>query len=145
MSNRSVAAGVRFHGVMPHFRVPNVVRTAEYYRDVLGFQLAGYWDGEQVHTDVSKPAVFGIVRRDEVSIHLNRADAATIPQVPDDGAYDAYFDVSDVDALAEDLHGRGADVLDGPEERVYGRRELVVRDCDGRILGFGEAADERAT
>ena len=33
---------------MPQFAVADLVRTTEYYRDVLGFQIAGYWDGERV-------------------------------------------------------------------------------------------------
>src|SRR5258705_6394207 len=32
---------------IPQFTVPDLVRTTEYYRDVLGFQIAG-WDGERV-------------------------------------------------------------------------------------------------
>ena len=37
---------IQFTSAVPQFTVPDVVQTAEYYRDVLGFQIAGYWDGE---------------------------------------------------------------------------------------------------
>ena len=37
---------IRFVAAVPQFAVPDLVQTAEYYRDVLGFQIAGYWDGE---------------------------------------------------------------------------------------------------
>lgn len=145
MPTRLVAAGVQFRGVAPHFRVRDVVRTAEYYRDVLGFDVAGYWDGGEIHHDASRPPVFGIVRRDEVAIHFNRAEAASMQPAADDGAYDAYFNVTRLDALADDLRRRGAQILEGPEERVYGRRELIVRDCDGRVLAFGEVRGDTAT
>jgi len=36
-------------------------------------------------------------------------------------------------------------MLDGPEDRTYGQRELVVKDCNGLILCFGEDTGERAT
>lgn len=36
---------IRFLGIVPQFTVPDLVRTTEFYRDVLGFQIAGYWDG----------------------------------------------------------------------------------------------------
>ena len=36
---------IQFVAAVPQFGVPDLVRTAEYYRDVLGFQIAGYWDG----------------------------------------------------------------------------------------------------
>jgi len=52
--------------------------------------------------------------------------------------------VTGVDALAEELRTRGADVLDGPEDRVYGQREVVVKDCNGLILCFGEDTSGRA-
>lgn len=32
------ATGIRFEAAVPQFTVPNLVGTAEYYRDVLGFQ-----------------------------------------------------------------------------------------------------------
>ena len=50
-----------------------------------------------------------------------------------------------IDALAEELRTRGADILDGPEDRIYGQRELVVKDCNGLILAFGEDISQRAT
>ena len=43
-----------------------------------------------------------------------------------------------VNAWAEELRTRGAEVLDGPEDRRYGQREVVVKDCNGLILCFGE-------
>lgn len=38
---------VRFGAAIPQFTVPDVVRTAEYYRDVLGFTIADYWMGRR--------------------------------------------------------------------------------------------------
>ncbi|HEX7051206.1 MAG TPA: VOC family protein [Longimicrobiales bacterium] len=131
-------AAVQFGGVVPHMAVADVVHTAEYYRDVLGFEIDGYWDGEEVHQDPTRSAVFGIVRRGQASIHFNRGQQANPPSRLSEGAYDLYFNVVNVNVLADELRGRGAQIIDGPEERVYGQRELVVRDCNGLILAFGE-------
>ena len=129
---------IDFKSAVPQFVVPNVVRTANYYRDVLGFEIAGYWDGERVHQNDEAPAVFGIVRRGPVRLHFNRADDFYVrPERSDDG-YDVYFHVVGIDALGQELRTRGADIIDGPEDRVYGQRELVVRDCNGLILAFGD-------
>lgn len=138
-------AAVRFGAVVPHMAVPDVVRTAEYYRDILGFEIAGYWDGEEVHLDPTRSAVFGIVQRGQASIHFNRGQQARVPSRHSDGAYDLYFNVVNLHALDDELRGRGAEILDGPEERVYGQRELVVRDCNGFVLAFGEPLQTGAT
>jgi hypothetical protein len=100
-------ASIHFGAVTPQFTVPDIVRTVAYYRDVLGFQVAGYWDGERVT--------------------------------------DAYFHVTGIDALAVEFRSRGAEILDGPEDRSYGQRELMVRDCNGLILAFAEDTSGRAT
>jgi catechol 2,3-dioxygenase-like lactoylglutathione lyase family enzyme len=143
--SRIEATTIRFTAAVPQFTVPDLVRTAEYYRDVLGFQIAGYWDGERVSLAAVPPPVFAIVRRDQVQVLFNRADQPTVHRGRAQGAYDAYVRVVGIDALAEELRTRGADILDGPEDRVYGQRELVVRDCNGLVLAFGEDTCERAT
>jgi predicted enzyme related to lactoylglutathione lyase len=120
---------VRLLSAVPQFTVPDVVRTAEYYRDVLGFTIEGYW---------ADPPVFAIVERDDVRIHFNHGGAGFVPGGRAPGAYDAYLNVTGVDRLAEDLRARGADIIDGPETRVYGQRELVIRDANGLVLAFGE-------
>jgi hypothetical protein len=38
------------------------------------------------------------------------------------------------------LRNNGAEIIDGPELRVYGKRELVVRDINGLVIALGEAA-----
>jgi hypothetical protein len=45
---------IRFEDIVPQFVVPDVVRTAEYYRDVLGFTILGYF---------LDPPVYAMVRR----------------------------------------------------------------------------------
>jgi catechol 2,3-dioxygenase-like lactoylglutathione lyase family enzyme len=130
---------VRFEAAVPQFTVPDVVRAAEYYRDVLGFEIAGYWNGERAGLETDPPPLFGIVQRDRVQLFFNRADATSVRSGRAEGAYDAYLRVSGLDALYAELRGRGAEIVDGPDERIYGQRELVVRDCNGLVLAFGES------
>jgi catechol 2,3-dioxygenase-like lactoylglutathione lyase family enzyme len=127
---------IRFDAAVPQFTVPDVVRTAEYYRDVLDFEIAGYW---------GTPPVFAIVRRDRVQLFFNQADQSQVRTGRTEGAYDAYFHVVGVEALAAELRTRGADILEGPEVRVYEQLELVIRDCNGLVLAFGEDVSGRAT
>jgi hypothetical protein len=51
------AAAIHFKAAVPQFTVPDVVRAAEYYRDVLGFQIAGYWNGERVTFTTDPPGL----------------------------------------------------------------------------------------
>jgi catechol 2,3-dioxygenase-like lactoylglutathione lyase family enzyme len=136
MSDTGTVEIIRFEGAVPQFTVPDVVRTAEYYRDVLGFQIAGYW---------GEPPVFAIVCRDKVELFFNRADQSEVRTGRAEGAYDAYFHIIGVEALAAELRALGADILEGPVVRVYGQRELVVRDCNGLILAFGEDTSRPVT
>jgi catechol 2,3-dioxygenase-like lactoylglutathione lyase family enzyme len=140
-----VPTTISFIAAVPQFAVSDLVRTAEYYRDVLGFKIAGYWDGEQVGLVPDAPPVFAIVWRDQVQVFFNRADQAEVHTNRTEAAPDAYLRVIGVDALAEELRTRGADMLDGPEDRSYGQRELVVKDCNGLILCFGEDTSGRST
>jgi len=133
-----ILTGSRFVAVVPQFTVPDLVRTAEYYRDVLGFKIEGYWDGQHASLAPANPPVFAIVSRDEVQLFFNRADQPKGPRNRADGAYDAYVRVTGIDALAEEFRSSGADIVDGPDNRIYGQRELVVQDCNGLVLAFGE-------
>jgi hypothetical protein len=134
----TLSAAVRFEAVVPQFTVPDVALTAEYYRDTLGFEISGYWDGERVTLETTPPPVFGIVRRDGVQVFFNRADSSPVRTGRAEGAYDAYCRVTGLDAFAAELRERGAHIISGPEERSYGQRELVLQDCNGLILAFCE-------
>ena len=143
--SQAEATTIRFLAAVPQFTVPDLVKTAEYYRDVLGFQIAGYWDGESASLTPEAPPVFAIVRRDQIQVFFNLADQPDVSTGRAQDGYDAYLRVTGIDALAEELRTRGADIIDGPEDRVYGQRELVVKDCNGLILAFGEYISQRDT
>jgi catechol 2,3-dioxygenase-like lactoylglutathione lyase family enzyme len=136
MSSSEAVGIIRFEGAVPQFTAPDVVQTAEYYRDVLGFNIAGYW---------GEPPVFAIVGRDKVELFFNRAGQSEVRTGRAEGAYDAYFHIVGVEALAAELRASGADILEGPVVRVYGQRELVVRDCNGLVLAFGEDTSRPVT
>src|SRR5215510_1601185 len=140
-----VVAAVRFKRAVPQFTVPDVVKAAEYYRDVFGFQIASYWDGEHASLATDPPPYFAIVWRDDVQVFFGRGDPAQSALAGAEGGYHAYFHIDGVDALADDLRSRGATILDGPDDRIYSQRELVVRDCNGFVLAFGEDTRGRAT
>ena len=60
------------------------------------------------------------------------------PRIRALGAYDAYFRVSGVDQLAAEFRDRGAVIREGPTNRVYDVREVVIEDLNGLVLAFGE-------
>ena len=136
---------IQFTSAVPQFTVPDVVKTAEYYRDILGFQIAGYWDGESASMEPSEPPVFGIVWRGKVEIFFSRADDSPVRTGRARLALDAYIRITGVDELATELRERGADIVDGPVDRIYNERELVVRDCNGLVLCFGEEIRQRSS
>ena len=82
---------IRFQSAVPQFTVPDLVRTVEYYRDVLGFQIAGYWDGERASAVPDAPPVFAIVRRDQVQVFFNLSDGSGVRTGRAEEACDAYF------------------------------------------------------
>jgi catechol 2,3-dioxygenase-like lactoylglutathione lyase family enzyme len=114
--------------------VTNVERSTDYYRDALGFETSR-WEVNPDH--------YGYASRDGCHVHFAHFDARPRPNheaVPPD-MFDAYFWVDDVDALHDELKGRGAELVHGPVDQEYGLRELRVRDPDGYILAFGRPRD----
>jgi catechol 2,3-dioxygenase-like lactoylglutathione lyase family enzyme len=123
---------------VPQFSVSDVLATVHYYRDRLGFEVGDL---------VADPPVWGAVGRDEVELFFNRlpAGASSHPRIRALGAYDAYFRVSGVDRLAAEFRDRGAVIREGPTNRVYHMREVVVEDLNGLVLAFGERMESGAT
>jgi hypothetical protein len=124
------AAPAGFLTVAPQFTVPDVVAAASYYCDVLGFENRGFF---------GDPPVFVMLGRGGVEIFFNQSPGA-VGQVRARAAvgYDAYIHVSGLDELFTEFTSRGANIFEGPVDRVYGMRELVVEDCHGLRLAFGE-------
>ena len=122
---------VRLSMVSPEFIVPDVTAAAEYYRDVFGFRILGYF---------LDPPVFAMVGRDAVEIHFGKADNGAPPS-PNvlrrrGVGLDAYIWVNDLDALHAEFAGRGAKIIEAPAMRVYKCYEMVVEDNFGFRLCF---------
>jgi catechol 2,3-dioxygenase-like lactoylglutathione lyase family enzyme len=123
--------GALITGVATVLLVRDVARALEYYRDKLGFETSA-WDLNPPH--------YGFAERDRCRLHFACFDGATPrpnhQEAPPD-MFDVYVEVDDVEALHAELVERGADLLHGPVDQVYGLREVRVRDPSGYILAFG--------
>ena len=124
---------VKFKRLAPQIVVPDVVRTAEYYRDVLGFKILGYF---------ADPPVFAMVERDDVEIHFGKADEDSSLQknetIRRGLGTDVYIWVSDIEAMFEELSAKNVQIVEGPVRRIYECVEIVIKDCNGFQLVFAE-------
>jgi catechol 2,3-dioxygenase-like lactoylglutathione lyase family enzyme len=115
--------------------VQDVARATAYYRDALGFETSR-WESDPDH--------YGYASRDGCHVHFARFEGARSRpnhlEAPPD-MFDVYLWIDDVEAMHEELAGRGAELLHGPVEQAYGLREIRVRDPDGYILAFGQSRD----
>jgi catechol 2,3-dioxygenase-like lactoylglutathione lyase family enzyme len=127
---------VRLSRISPGFAVADVFATAEYYRDVLGFRFDQIW---------GNPPSFVMLDRDDVRLMIKQVAPEALPtpaRKRSNEQCDIYIYTNDATALAEELRGKDADILEGPIDRqIYPGRELIVRDCDGRLICFGQLLD----
>ncbi len=121
--------------VAPCLLVEDVIKSAEHYRDKLGFTVGPY--AREVKDG---PAYFAMVGREGHWLQLKRAPAGHAPsnraQVAD--ACDVYVFVHDLASLESEFRERGARILRGPEDMVHRMRELEVADGDGYVVVFGQ-------
>jgi catechol 2,3-dioxygenase-like lactoylglutathione lyase family enzyme len=134
MAENLASANCRMNRAAPYFLVDDVFATAEFYRDVLGFTFDEFF---------GVPPSFAIVDRDDVRIMFRQVRPARPPVArPNrsvmDETFDVYIYVSDVDRLAAELRAKSAEIVEGPVNRIYKMRELLVRDCNGYVLAFGQ-------
>lgn len=120
--------------INPYFLVDDVYKSAEHYRDVIGFRFDQVW---------GDPPSFVMVRRDGIQIMLRQPgkQGSSVIQ-PNrrriDHCFDAYVYVRDVDTLYAELKERGANLLYEPCDQPHDCREFEVKDLDGYIICFGQ-------
>jgi uncharacterized glyoxalase superfamily protein PhnB len=115
--------------IAPHFFTTDIPATLAYYKDTLGFECVGTWQD---------PPVFATVARDQHAIHIRCAEPPMAnPGKYEDELLDAYLFVEDVDQLYAEYASRGAEFTRKVMDMPWSMREFVVKDCDGRLLGFG--------
>jgi predicted enzyme related to lactoylglutathione lyase len=127
----------RWH-IAPYFLVDDVVATANYYRDVLGFRFERFWGA---------PPVFCMVRRAGIVLMLSQQSPGAVRPNhrarPDSDAWDAYIWVDDADALHAEFKAKGATIVRGLCDQEYGCRDFEVEDPSGYRLCFGHDLESR--
>lgn len=120
------------HQVVPQFFTTNLDATLSYYRDALGFETQFIY-GEP-------PSYAGAIR-DGQSIFFRAVDRP-LPADPlkeKEELLDAYIVVEDIDALYAACTSRGVILARDIGSQPWAFREFVVRDCDNRLLCFGQS------
>lgn len=106
--------------------VPNLTRSADYYRDVLDFKVI----------DLDDPG-WKIFERDNCVIMAGECPDALPPAALGDHSYFAYLEVDDVDRLHASLAAGGAELSKPLRDEPWGMREFGVRTVDGHRIMFG--------
>ena len=119
--------------IAPYFVVNDVVATANYYRDKLGFSDR-LW---------GEPAAFCMVYRHGVVVMLSQLEQPGVMRPnrladPEGAAWDAYIWVDNADALAAEFKSKGVKIVRDVCDQHYGCRDFDVEDCNGYRLCFGQ-------
>jgi len=126
--------------IAPYFFVDDVVATANYYRDLLGFKYEQFW---------GDPPAFCMVKRSGVIIMLRQVVEPGIVRpnhVAEIGgdSWDAYIWVENADALRAEFGSRGVIITRDICDQPYGCRDFDVEDCNGYRLCFGQDLNRKA-
>lgn len=120
------------------FLVKDVIASADYYRDKLGFEC----------TLLGEPPQFCIAARDNHHLMLAKnVDPDYQPALNKviDDMWHAYFWVDNVEALYVELDQRGAILDYGLKVADYGVKEFGIKDPDGYEIAFGQIVKGNVT
>ena len=128
-----IAASKPRWSVAPLFIVDDVVATANFYRDKLGFHYDRFW---------GDPPGFAMVRRAGVTIMLKQLAAGSMrPNStvdPGGDLWDAYIWIENADSLYEEFKNNGVKIARNICDQFYGCRDFDIEDCNGYRLCFGQ-------
>ena len=124
--------------IAPYFVVDDVVTTANFYRDKLGFEYERFW---------GEPPCFCMVRRSGIVIMLKQLEVIGVMRPnrtidPERGAWDAYIWIDNADALYAEFKSKGVIIARDICDQPYGCRDFDVDDCNGYRLCFGQNLEE---
>lgn len=114
-------ADVQLTSISPTFQVADMARSLDWYRRVLGFEVA--WQA-------GDPPALASVCRDVVVITLQTAATPVLAH--------AYLSVQGVDDFFASAAAAGARIPVPLENRWYGMRDGRIADPDGNELSVGE-------
>src|SRR5215216_5667834 len=91
----------------PYFPVSDVEQSVAFYEQTLGFRC---------EYSAGSPLQFAICSRDGLAIMLRRVSAPEliVPIEKQGGTWEAFFWVSDAEALHAEFSAKGADIVYGP-------------------------------
>lgn len=112
------------------FPSDDIMKTAAYYEQKLGFKSVEYLESKQPHI---------CLYRDSTEIILTQTQGNKfIPnRVLYGYGYDAYFYTCHQQALQNEFISNGLHIVKPLSVTDYKNNEFVIEDIDGRWLGFG--------
>lgn len=121
--------------IAPFFLVDDVVSSANFYRDKLGFAYDRFW---------GEPPGFCMVWRRGIVIMLKQMPGGRPNRMvdPEGESWDAYVWVDDADALYAEFTSSGVTIARPICDQPYGCRDFDIEDCNGYRIGFGTVLEE---
>jgi catechol 2,3-dioxygenase-like lactoylglutathione lyase family enzyme len=122
--------------IAPCFIVRNTAAAVAFYRDKLGFDVT-FQEPEQ-------DPFFAIVCRGGAMLMLKAVGVDPIPNRTRHpwGPWDAYLNVPDPDAFAEEFASRGVLFSAPLKDTSDGLRGFELKDADGYLLFFGRPRED---
>ncbi|HEX5368028.1 MAG TPA: VOC family protein [Dehalococcoidia bacterium] len=127
-----------FLGVVPVFLVDDVAATAQYYRDVLGFDVEFLFPDDE-------PTYSRVIRGDAIiDFTLSDPEGArnSVKASGSQRGTDIVIVVSDVEDVYTDMQEHGASVLERLDARETGMLDFTIEDPNGYRLTIGGDLDE---
>ncbi|NND01016.1 MAG: bleomycin resistance protein [Gammaproteobacteria bacterium] len=125
----------RIIGSAPILLVKDIVLSANYYRDKVGFDYDGFW---------GEPPCFCILHRDGTHLMLREVDDERyiVPHYKAvENMWNVYFWVNNVEKLYDEIKSKGATIDYEICDQPYGCREFGIQDRDGYDIAFGQDID----
>ena len=116
------------------FPVPDILKTARFYTDRLGFRAVEYVECEEPHI---------CLYRDKTEIILLKANTDRVFTNRElyGYGYDAYLYTSEMEELEKQLRRNRVKIARPLSMTDYKNREFVIEDIDGRWIAFGRKED----
>ena len=120
---------IEFKNIAPHLIVSDVVTSAEFYRDSLGFDFNQFW---------GEPPNFVILFRGSVQLMLSQ-DETNAPQPLQNGRFDAYIWLNQgIDELFDEYKQKKVEIVEPLETTFFQMQQFLIKDNSGYVLCFGQ-------